>query len=205
MTKNRKHPFNAAVGMTLLTAASLVLLGTSCSLGDDAKKDDAGDMEDRFAFLRQEESHPSTTRHTPVNESEETGADAHKPRVPVSRDKLKALEENAVRAKTDAAATAPAAKPGSKTAVKHFYDDFIALNGDEEIQVSLIFNSAPLLDVLSAFADILGFNFVADSDLKGVITLNINSTVTRRELWNTFDRMLYVAAAGSSLRGRWRW
>lgn len=195
MTKNRKHPFNAAVGMTLLTAASLVLLGTSCSLGDNAKKDDAGDMEDRFAFLRQEESHPSTTRHTPVNESEETGADAHKPRVPVSRDKLKALEENAVRAKTDAAATAPAAKPGSKTAVKHFYDDFIALNGDEEIQVSLIFNSAPLLDVLSAFADILGFNFVADSDLKGVITLNINSTVTRRELWNTFDRMLYVAGA----------
>ena len=196
MTKNRKHPFNAAVGMTLLIAASLVLLGTSCSFDDEAaKKEDTGDLEDRFAFLRQEESHPSTTRRTPTNESEETGADAHKPRVPVSSEKLKKLEDNTVRAKTEGAATTSTAKPGSKTAVRHFYDDFIALNGDEEIPVSLIFNSAPLLDVLSAFADILGFNFVADSDLKSVITLNINSTITRRELWNTFDRMLYVAGA----------
>ncbi|MEI3002308.1 MAG: hypothetical protein V8T86_15650 [Victivallis sp.] len=70
------------------------------------------------------------------------------------------------------------------------------MNGDEEIPVSLVFNSAPLLDVLPAFADVLGFNFVADSDLKGVVTLNLNSNMTRRELWNTFDRMLNLAGAG---------
>ena len=198
MTKNRKNPFPIAVWAALLSAAAL-LAGASCSLDDESKKDDPDSPEDRFAFLRQEETHPTTTRRTDTGEKEETGADAHKPRVPVPGDKLKVLENNAVRAKTDAAATGPktaaAAPGGKKPAAKHFYDDFIALNGDEEIPVSLIFNSAPLLDVLSAFADILGFNFVADSDLKGVVTLNINSTVTRRDLWNTFDRMLYIAGA----------
>jgi len=47
--------------------------------------------------------------------------------------------------------------------------------------------------VLSAFADILGFNFVADNDIRSMVTLNLNSTMTRRELWNTFDRMIFVA------------
>ena len=194
MTKDRKIPFPTAAALALLSATSLLLLGTSCSFDDD-KKDDPATPEDRFAFLRQEETHPTTTRHAPVNEKEETGADAHKPRVPVSPDKLKTLEANSVRAKTETAAKPAATSGKKKTVAKHFYDDFIALNGDEEIPVSLIFNSAPLLDVLSAFADILGFNFVADSDLKGVVTLNINSNVTRRDLWNTFDRMLYIAGA----------
>jgi len=88
----------------------------------------------------------------------------------------------------------------SRTPVK-FYEDFIALNGDEELDVSLVFNSAPLLDVLSAFGDLLGFNFSADSALTGTVTLNCNSKMTRRELWNTFDRMLTIAGAGVKVDG----
>jgi len=188
MMRERKNHFPAAVLTTLLAALTL-LPGTSCSFDEEEKKEDI--PEDRFAFLRKEEQHPSTTRHTNPDEIEETGSDAHKPKVPVDGEKLKSLEKSVPPA---APATA-SADTGKKAVAKHFYDDFVALNGDEEIPVSLIFNSAPLLDVLSAFADILGFNFVADSDLKGVVTLNINSTVSRRDLWNTFDRMLYVAGA----------
>lgn len=197
MMKDRKNPFQIATALTLAAAAAL--LCASCTFDDEAKPDDVGTQEDRFAFLRRDEKHPTSTRHTPPGEREETCVDGQKPRSPVAEEKLKLLEKQKTgEAATPATPTVPgAAAPaaGKKTAVKHFYDDFIALNGDEEIPVSLIFNSAPLLDVLSAFADILGFNFVADSDLKGVVTLNINSTVTRRDLWNTFDRMLYVAGA----------
>ena len=86
-------------------------------------------------------------------------------------------------------------------AALHFYDDFIILNGDEEIEVSLIFNNAPLLDVLPSFADALGFNFLADSDLKGTVTLNIDQKMTRKDLWNTFDRMLNLSGAGVVVDG----
>ena len=91
----------------------------------------------------------------------------------------------------------PAEKPKEPL---HFYDDFIMLDGDEEITVNLVFNSAPLLDVIPSFADALGFNFLADSDLKGVVTLNIDQKMTRRELWNTFDKMLNLAGAGVTQR-----
>ena len=189
MIGNRKIPFRNVAG-ACMTAA--LLLCASCGIFDDETKETkTEEPEDRFAFLRRDEPHPSTSRHTAADtEKEETGSDAHKPRVPVDSKRLAELER-----KTPRKAPAPVEENSGKKPVKRFYDDFIALNGDEEIPVSLIFNSAPLLDVLSAFADILGFNFVADSDLKGVVTLNINSTVTRRELWNTFDRMLYVAGA----------
>ena len=74
-------------------------------------------------------------------------------------------------------------------------------SGDEEVAVNLVFNSAPLLDVIPSFADALGFNFLADSDLKGVVTLNIDQKMTRRELWNTFDKMLNLSGAGVTVEG----
>ena len=187
--------FGYAAGLLLA-----VLLCTSCSLFEDDKEDakDAPDAEkteekkeDRFAFLRREEEHPTTVRKN-VPMPDETGSEAVKPRVPVDDKKLKELE-SANRGRSPATVDATSAKP--------FYEDFVALNGNEELPVSLIFNSAPLLDVLSAFADILGFNFVADSDLRSVVTLNLNSTMTRREVWNTFDRMLYVAGAAARVDG----
>lgn len=83
-----------------------------------------------------------------------------------------------------------------------FYEDFILIDGDETVEVMLVFNSVPLIDTLPAFADALGFNFTADADLKSVVTLNINSTMTRRELWEAFDEMLKAAAAGVIRNGQ---
>ena len=178
--------------------AAALLLCTSCATDDENEKKDETKQEekkeDRFAFLRREEKdHPTASRPAAKNESDEAGSDAFKPRNPVSDKQLKSLEKDG--RKPEAQPQPTEVKGGKKAPRKTFYDDFVALNGDEEIPVSLIFNSAPLLDVLSAFADILGFNFVADSDLRSVVTLNLNSTMTRRDLWNTFDRMLYVAGA----------
>lgn len=83
-----------------------------------------------------------------------------------------------------------------------WYEDLITLDADEMLDVILTFNSAPLVDTLPAFADILGFNFTSDSDLKSTVTLNLNSRMTRRELWETFDQTLQLAGAGAVRNGQ---
>ena len=169
------------------SAALMLVLTFGCESGKNGEFDEEAKEEDRFQFLRREEMEP----HKDVKEKmtdEEVQAKAPYPH-PVSDEKIKKLEQKPI----------PKSRiiPGGSTAnAPRFYDDFIALNGDEEIPVSLVFNSAPLLDVLSAFADVLNFNFIADNDLRGVVTLNLNSNMTRRELWNTFERMVHLSGAG---------
>lgn len=164
----------------LCGALALISILASCQSTDQNKKTE---KKDRFSFLRRNEG----------KKSGDSYEEADKERVkPAGSDKN--LPSEAVLNKLEKKVKTTPVKPVA--APKKFYDEFIALNGDEEVEVSLVFNSAPLLDVLSAFGDILGFNFVADSDLKGVITLNLNSKMSRRELWNSFDRMLTLAGAG---------
>ncbi len=89
----------------------------------------------------------------------------------------------------------PGVTPQDKRREVRFYDDLILLDGNEELEVLVTFNSSPLVDVLPAFADILGFNYTASSELKGVVNVNLNSIMTRRELWESFDEMLRLAGA----------
>lgn len=169
------------------TAALMLVLSFGCESGKNGEFDENVEEEDRFQFLRRDEMTPHKDAKEKMSD-EEVQAKAPYPH-PVSKEKIKKLEQKPI----------PKARiiPGGSTAnAPRFYDDFIALNGDEEIPVSLVFNSAPLLDVLSAFADVLNFNFIADNDLRGVVTLNLNSNMTRRELWNTFERMVHLAGAG---------
>ena len=169
------------------TAALMLVLSFGCESGKNGEFDEDVEEEDRFQFLRREDMTPHKDAKEKMSD-EEVQAKAPYPH-PVSQEKIQKLERKPI----------PKSRiiPGGSTAnAPRFYDDFIALNGDEEIPVSLVFNSAPLLDVLSAFADVLNFNFIADNDLRGVVTLNLNSNMTRRELWNTFERMVHLAGAG---------
>ena len=176
-----------AIGSVLLLSL-LLLSQSSCSLFKDKSKKDK--PTDRFAFLKR-------NQHPTVKESRET---MEQEKVSPRREKTPVLTpDQMAKLGVDAKPTVPE-KELSKAPGK-FYDDLIALNGDEELEVSLVFNSAPLLDVLSAFGDLLGFNFSADSSLTGTVTLNCNSKMTRRELWNTFDRMLTLAGAGVKVDG----
>ncbi len=146
---------------------------------------------ERFAFLRKEEKRiprkPDSSPESLDDEQVKFSSITDEKKV---QDKIGKVPDSAVQPKLEAP------KPPL-----HFYDDFTILNGNEEIQVNLVFNSAPLLDVLPSFADALGFNFLADSDLKGVVTLNIDQKMTRKDLWNTFDRMLNLAGAGVVVDG----
>ncbi len=168
--------------IVIAAAAIPFLVLTSCQ---SVEKKEPEKKENRFAFLEKgKKDAKKVENYESASVERIQPKDAERPVVPAST-----LEKFGLNA-PEKTAVADLAKAAPK-----FYEDFIALNGDEELDVSLVFNSAPLLDVLSAFGDLLGFNFVADSDLKGVVTLNLNSKMTRRELWNTFDRMVYLAGA----------
>ena len=168
----------------MIVSAVIPMLLTACQSVE--KKPQKKKEIDRFAFLRKDKN---------IKDKGENYESASAERIQ-PKDAERPVVEAAKLAKFnwDSPAKTPIAEL-AKSAPK-FYEDFIALNADEELEVSLVFNSAPLLDVLSAFGDLLGFNFVADSDLRGVVTLNLNSKMTRRELWNTFDRMVFLAGAG---------
>ena len=177
-----------------------VLLLQSCShlqkdldeITQDApeKKEEPGKA-DRFAFLKTETREISKVRGATESINEEL----------VQTNAERELPSN-LKSKTEKIpVTALAPKPETPKTPLHFYDDFVILNGDEEITVNLVFNSAPLLDVIPSFADALGFNFLADSDLKGVVTLNIDQKMTRKELWDTFDKMLNLSGAGVTVEG----
>ena len=159
-----------------------MLLFSSCATGNEEKKEE---KKDRFAFLHKDKT------EKPAGKSESIEDEKVSPKKEVSpvitKEQIKSLG-------LEAAPEVPAEKLAA--AKPKFYEDLIALNGDELLDVSLVFNSAPLLDVLSAFGDLLEFNFSADSALNGTVTLNLNSKMTRRELWNAFDRMLFLAGAG---------
>ena len=174
----------------LIPAVSLLaLFFSSCSIFDGSveKKVQTDKKEDRYAFLKDKNSLKT-----------ETVKDTEKDEVVYSEEKTSANLKDALDSLNK-----PKEKGKSSSArgqeAPRFFDDLIATNGDEEISASLVFNSAPLVDVIPAFADILGFNFIVDSTIKNTVTLNLNSKMTRRELWNTFDRMLFIAGAGATV------
>lgn len=159
----------------------------------EVKKEKTPDELDkeRFAFLQEEQKRaPKQVESAETLEQEQVNAESRNAAEQKTREKAEKLGTSAPAQKTE--------KP--KDAL-HFYDDFIILNGNEEIEVNLVFNNAPLLDVLPSFADALGFNFLADSELKGTVTLNIDQKMTRKDLWNAFDRMLNLSGAGVVVDG----
>ena len=180
-----------SLGVLLLQSCSHLQKDLDEITQDDSEKKEEPGKADRFAFLKTETREISKVRGATESINEEL----------VQTDADKELPSN-LKSKTEKIpVTALAPKPETPKTPLHFYDDFVILNGDEEITVNLVFNSAPLLDVIPSFADALGFNFLADSDLKGVVTLNIDQKMTRKELWDTFDKMLNLSGAGVTVEG----
>ncbi len=180
-----------SLGVLLLQSCSHLQRDLDEITQDDSEKKEEPGKADRFAFLKTESREISKVRGATESINEEL----------VKTDAERELPST-LKSKTEKIpVTALAPKPETPKTPLHFYDDFVILNGDEEITVNLVFNSAPLLDVIPSFADALGFNFLADSDLKGVVTLNIDQKMTRRELWDTFDKMLNLSGAGVTVEG----
>ncbi len=194
----RKFLYHSRYCLFIACMATL-LFGLLCAGGCDTlfgpenEDDQQEDTGDKFDFIRRSESlkftEPAEAQPDIVSESQEgiTSDDLDKLVTKVTREEAKAKSEP---------------KSGRPKTPPPFYEDLITLDADEMLDVVLVFNSSPLVDALPAFADILGFNFSADSDLKSTVTLNLNSRMTRRELWQTLDQTLLLAGAGAIRNGQ---
>ena len=174
-----------------LLAAAVLMLPACTHLKDKEEKKVPPKKEDRYAFLKKNKPIEKTERKAETMADEEVRYNDTEINTK-GAEKLKDLSFPSGKPQRPA-------KDASANNAPRFFDDLIALNGDEELTVSLVFNSAPLVDVIPAFADLLGFNFVVDSTIKSTVTLNLNSKMTRRDLWNTFDRMLFTAHTGATI------
>ena len=181
--------------VNLFCAALIAWSMTGCSFIDSieregGKKDPGPD--DKFDFI--ERNRTQSFVKPEEDHSEEVGP------------KSRGSSSDEIAAKTGKAPVRKEIDPNKKLAKRkiapRFYEDFIVLDGDEELDVKLTFNSTPLVDTLPAFADILGFNFTCDPDIRTNVTLNINSRMTRRELWENFDDMLRLAGCGAIKSGQ---
>lgn len=175
----------------VLTAWSM----TGCSLIDTLEKEGGkpvGPPMDKFDFIE---------RHRQQNFIDQGGAPSEEVGA-----KSTASTQEEIAAKTKDIPVRPPVnknvKPAKRKVAPRFYEDFIVLDADEELDVKLTFNSTPLVDTLPAFADILGFNFTSDPDIRANVTLNINSRMTKRELWQNFDDMLRLAGCGAIKSGQ---
>lgn len=197
--KNRfgSRIFLAALAGFFLVPALFLSSCQSTEKEEEKKEEKEKKKKGRFRFLEKEKmKHISVPKET-LEDEKVTGSAR-----PFNEKKLKQLEAMTVRdAKKALSEQKKSPWRAPSLSGPRFYDDFILLNADEVLDVSLVFNSAPILDVIPAFADVLGFNFVADSDLKGVVTLNLNSKMTRRELWMTFESLLLLSNATAKAQG----
>ena len=194
---------SSSLWLRLLALAALPLV-TSCGIIPDLQEENTDDPDEKFDFVRR-------NNNERYKDPEEVKADNVEIDVKgKANDKLKKQADELSKApfekkynKTPAEKSAAADHKGEPGARKsRFYEDFILFDGNDKVEVSMSFSAAPILDVLSAFADVLEFNFVAGSDLRTTVTLNVNSTLTRRELWETFDRMLQLANAAAYKDGQ---
>ena len=176
----------------LIAMAVLLLTFCGCEMFREQKKEEKKKEKKELTFLQKGVVKDPNT------------AKKEKDEVVYKTEQFPGLPDKTLKAMEQKAATPAKTVPASTKDVP-YYEDFILMDADQSLAVSLVFNSAPVLDVIPAFADVLGFNFVSDAELKNTVTLNINSNMTKRELWQTFDRMLNLAGAtvrvdGSMLR-----
>ena len=198
--KNRYIQSSFAV----LLAAILLPFLTSCEALENLQKEKSSDPDEKFDFVERNNTEsykdPDKTHPDEVDINTDTVKKAQRA---AQAEKLSKTPWEDKYKKSPAEKTAEAdhkGKPGARKS--RFYEDFILFDADDKVEVSMSFASAPILDVLSAFADVLEFNYVAGSDLRTTVTLNVNSTLTRRELWETFDRMLQLANAAAYKDGQ---
>ncbi|MBO5763418.1 MAG: hypothetical protein J6R85_06055 [Lentisphaeria bacterium] len=187
---NRSKCFYSA-NLLALAAFAISLNGCATFQYWEDEVTDADQAENKFDFIERNKSAKFIDQEVKLPEEIGKGKPADNKELAAAVEKFNRPENKAKDDKVRVRQPAP-----------RFYEDFIVLDGDEELDVALTFNSTPLVDTLPAFADILGFNFTADSDIRATVTVNINSRMTRRELWENFDSMLKIAGVSAIRNGQ---
>ncbi len=72
---------------------------------------------------------------------------------------------------------------------------------DASVELKLAFNAADLSDVVAAFAapEMLNFSYIVDPSVKGAVTLSVDTSMTARDAWETFEHILWLSGAYASM------
>ena len=72
---------------------------------------------------------------------------------------------------------------------------------ETEVNVVLAFNAADLSEVVASFAnpELLNFSYLVDPAVKGAVTLSVDTTMTAKEAWATFEHILWLSGAYASM------
>ncbi|MHB9139526.1 MAG: type II secretion system protein D, partial [Victivallaceae bacterium] len=171
------------LNVTCLAAAglSLALLLCSCESPKPPAKDEKKPAKDAKKIAFPEEPNKPGN----VNQAEEV-------EVPPS-DKSKhiaMLEKSKI-----------AQSPDGKTR-KKFYQSFLKKKEQKNApeKVAMDFKNADLADLIPMFASVLKFNYTLDPEVRGVVTMSLNTTMTEEEVWNLFEQSLNLCGAYCSER-----
>ncbi len=75
-------------------------------------------------------------------------------------------------------------------------------NPDETVEVKFNFDAESIVNVVQMFSLTLGFQYYIDAGVSGSVTMTIDTEMTRREAWELFEHILWIAGAyGSSNYG----
>lgn len=90
---------------------------------------------------------------------------------------------------------------GSVSSGKPFYSAFEEKQKDfgDVNHVSMSYNAAPINEIVPAFAKILDFDFYLDPNVKGVVTMTVDSNISKKEIWMIFEQILLFSGAYCSL------
>lgn len=69
------------------------------------------------------------------------------------------------------------------------------VNPDQMEEFACLFDETDLTDVVSTFADKLQFDYTLDSQVKGTVTLKMDTKMTNRQIWGLFERILWRSGA----------
>lgn len=71
---------------------------------------------------------------------------------------------------------------------------------EKKVQVTLNLDALQITQLVEAFAQILQFSYLVDPAIanKGAVTINVDSEMTAREAWETFEHILWLSGAYAS-------
>lgn len=80
---------------------------------------------------------------------------------------------------------------------KKFYQSLLKKKDDKNPpeKVVMDFKNADLADLIPMFASVLKFNYTLDPEVRGVVTMSLNTTMTDEEVWNLFEQALNLCGA----------
>ncbi|MFW6367472.1 MAG: secretin N-terminal domain-containing protein, partial [bacterium] len=71
-------------------------------------------------------------------------------------------------------------------------------DADEDVEVVLNFDAAPLTEIVPLFSELLNFSYLIDPSVKGAVTMTVESEMKAREAWQMFEHILWLAGAYAS-------